>query len=99
MHRSEGQPVRALVTFNFSVDQVISGVLMANGQRFPFTRAELNPETWTVSINAEGQDRSGNTLNYMINAKFEKLDSPTERTLAGTWQEGINSGEFRIVIN
>ena len=99
MNRSEGQPLRALFTFGFSVDQVISGALIINGRRFPVTSASLDPDTWSVTIEARGENRAGDTLTYMLEAVFENLDSPTERTLAGTWREGSNSGDFRIVIN
>lgn len=99
LNREEGPPLRALVTMSFNVDQVISGMLIANGQRYPFTRAELDHEHWAVTINAEGQDRTGSTLSWVLTGTIENLDSPTDRTLTGTWQQGGNMGDFRIIIN
>lgn len=99
MNRDEGTQMRVLLTMDFGVDQVISGNLIVNGRRYPLTSATLNHENWSVAMTAEGQDRSGNTLRYQINADIENLDSPTLRTLAGTWREGSNAGEFHVVIN
>jgi hypothetical protein len=99
LNRMEGQPLRALFTFEFSVDQIISGSLIVNGRRYLIENAMLDPDDWRVEITASGQNRSGATLTWKLQGNFEKLDSPTERTIAGSWQEGENSGDFRIVIN
>jgi len=99
MNRPQGQALRALFTFDFSAEQVISGALIINGRRYPVTSASLDPETWTVKIEATGQDRAGATQTYLLEAVFENLDSPVARTLSGTWQDGSNAGDFRIVMN
>ena len=99
MNRPQGQALRALFTFDFSAEQVISGALIINGRRYPVTSASLDPETWTVKIEATGQDRAGATQAYLLEAVFENLDSPVARTLSGTWQDGSNAGDFRIVMN
>jgi len=93
------EPLRVLFTFSFSVDQVISGAFIAAGKRFPYTTAELDPDTWTITLTAQGQNRAGATLAYQLVGQIENLDSPTQRTIAGTWQEGLDRGDFRIVIN
>jgi len=38
-------------------------------------------------------------LKYEIEADIGNLDSPTERTLVGTWREDGRSGDFQVVIN
>jgi len=93
------QPLRVLFTFAFNADQVISGAFIASGKRYTYTSAELDPDTWTMKITAQGQDRAGKTLTYQLVGQIENLDSPTLRALAGTWQEGSNQGDFRIDIN
>jgi hypothetical protein len=99
LNRAEGQPLRALFTFEFSVDQIISGSMIINARRYLIDTATLNPDDWSVDIIASGQNRAGETLTWHLQGKFEKLDSPTERTIAGMWEEGDNRGDFRIVIN
>jgi hypothetical protein len=99
LNRSEGQPLRVLFTFEFSVDQVISGSLIVNARRYLIDTATLNPDDWSVDITARGQNRAGETLTWHLQGSFEKLDSPTERTIAGVWEEGNNRGDFSIVIN
>jgi len=99
MNRDDGPPMRVLLTMEFSVEQVISGNLIVNGRRYPLTSAALDHENWAVALTAQGQDRAGNSLSYQVNAEIENLDSPTERTLLGSWSEGSNSGDFRVVIN
>ncbi len=99
LNRSEGQPIRALFTFDFSAEQVISGSVIANGRRFAITSASLDPDIWTITLNAEGTDRAGNMLSYRIVGRIDDLSSPTDRIIAGTWREGSNNGDFRVVIN
>lgn len=101
MHRGDGQqPLRVLLQMSFSVDQVISGALVVNGQRFPLASAVMDHENWTLALEARGNDRAGNAKHYSIQADIENLDSPTARTLNGSWREaGGESGDFRVVIN
>ena len=98
-NQATSEPVRVLFTFSFSAEQIISGAFILNGQRFNYTRAELDPKAWTVTLEAQGKDKAGNMLTYSLVGKFEKLDSPTDRTLVGVWQEGSTKGDFSIVIN
>lgn len=99
LNGAEDRQIRALFQLEFNVDQSITGSLIANGQRFPLASASLDPDTWTVTITAQGPDRQGNAREYRIMGAIENLDSPTERTLVGTWQEGGQGGDFRVVIN
>jgi len=99
MERDDGPQMRVLLMMSFSKEQVITGNLIVNGRPFPLTSASLDHENWSVNLTGEGRDRSGFALKYEIQADIGNLDSPTERTLVGTWREDGRSGDFQVVIN
>jgi hypothetical protein len=70
-NQATSEPVRVLFTFSFSAEQIISGAFILNGQRFNYTRAELDPKAWTVTLEAQGKDKAGNMLTYSLVGKFE----------------------------
>jgi hypothetical protein len=91
---------RVLVAMSFSVDQVISGFIVEKGVRIPIKNASLDPNTWTVTMEAERTEAAtGKNVKYLITGAIENLGSATERAIAGTWKEGTESGDFRVVIN
>jgi hypothetical protein len=93
------RPIRVVLALDFNVDQTISGFIIANGNRLPLTSATLDPHAWQVSLVAQGQNRAGDRVSYQIHGTIENLGSATDRAIAGTWQEGGNEGDFRVVIN
>jgi hypothetical protein len=79
-------------------DQRIEGTLIENGARIPLD-ITLNPEDWSVSIIAQGQNRAGDAVNYQANGVIENVGTATQRMIVGTWQDGGSVGEFRVRMN
>jgi hypothetical protein len=55
----------------------------------------LDLASWTVRIEADAKDRSGNPVHVTAEGKLEELGS-AHRKIVGTWQQGTTKGDFRI---
>lgn len=73
----------------------INGMINPGPDSTPFTSAELNPDNWTVHIEAEDRDDAGNPVTVVIDGQLDNLGS-YNRTLEGTWRRGDVEGDFRI---
>ena len=93
------QRTRVLVLLDLQVDQEITGTLLENGARIPLSNVKLDPENWSVSLNARGEDRAGNAINYEIHGEIDNLGSATQRMITGTWDDGANTGSFSLQRN
>ena len=90
---------RVLVLLDLQPDQEITGTLIENGVRIPLSDVTLDPQDWSVNISAVGEDRAGNTLNYKIQGVIGNLGSATQRNITGTWDDGTDTGSFRLQRN
>ena len=73
----------------------INGMINPGPGSLPFTAAELNPEDWTVHIEAEDRDDAGNAVLIVIDGQLDNIGS-YNRTLEGAWRRGDVEGDFRI---
>ena len=55
----------------------------------------LNSKNWTVHLEAEGSDGSGNPVRIVVDGKLDNLGSPN-RTLTGTWTRNNARGDFKL---
>ena len=55
----------------------------------------LDLASWTVRIEADAKDRSGNAVHVTAEGKLEDLGS-AHRKIIGMWQQGTTKGDFRI---
>jgi hypothetical protein len=74
--------------------KAISGVINPGTDDIKIKTATLDPDKWTVHIEADAKDKQG-PITYVIDAKFENL-AMHNRTLTGTWKSQRGSGAFRI---
>jgi hypothetical protein len=95
---SNGTKVRLLLIMDLQPDQQIEGTLIENGARIPLD-ITLNPEDWSVSITAQGQNRAGDAVNYQATGVIENVGTANQRMIVGTWQDGGNVGEFQVRMN
>lgn len=73
----------------------INGMISPGPESIPFTLASLDPSTWTVHIEADAKDPSGNTIQIIIDGKLENIGS-YHRTIEGTWTQGTTQGGFTL---
>ena len=95
---SNGTKVRLLLIMDLQPDQKIEGMLIENGARIPLD-ITLNPEDWSVSIIAQGQNRAGDAVNYQANGVIENVGTANQRMIVGTWQDGEVVSEFQVTMN
>ena len=78
--------------------EAITGVVNPGRNAVTLTSASLDPTTWTVRLEAAASERTGGVA-YRIEGRIENLGSITERTMIGTWIQGNERGDFRVVMN
>ena len=57
--------------------------------------ATLNPEGWTVHLEADAKDKAGKAITYVIDGKIENLPL-AQRSITGTWKAQGETGPFKI---
>ncbi|HSG63833.1 MAG TPA: hypothetical protein VLD39_02490 [Gammaproteobacteria bacterium] len=88
---------RVLLVLAYDGERV-TGVINPGRASIELTDATLDPARWTVKLEAAASERTGG-VRYLIEGRIENLGSITERTLAGTWTQGGQRGDFRLVMN
>jgi hypothetical protein len=67
--------------------KAITGVINPGTDNLEIKTATLNPEDWSVHIEAG---------DYKLDGKFARLELPN-RSISGTWSSGGDKGSFEIV--
>ena len=73
----------------------ITGMLNPGTDNMPIKNATLNPVGWVVHFEADGKDRAGNPVTYVVEGKIENLGLPN-RSITGTWKSQKENGPFKI---
>ena len=56
--------------------KAITGMINPGTDNIPLGRASLEPEGWVVKLEAEGKDKDGSAVRYVIEGKLENLELP-----------------------
>ena len=73
----------------------LTGTINPGPDAIPIQTATTNPDDWSLHIEAAGTDSRGRQVEYVIDGTIDDLGT-YNRTLAGTWQVGSQSGDFSI---
>jgi len=73
--------------------KAITGMINPGTDNIPLGRASLEPEGWVVKLEAEGKDKDGSAVRYVIEGKIENLELPN-RSINGTWSSNKGRGTF-----
>jgi hypothetical protein len=73
--------------------KAITGMINPGTDNMPLTSATLEPNGWVVKLEAEGKDKDGSAVRYVIEGKIENLELP-DRSITGTWSSNKGRGEF-----
>jgi hypothetical protein len=73
--------------------KAITGMINPGTDNMPLTQATLEPEEWMVRFEAEGKDKDGSAVRYVIEGKLENLELPN-RSIVGTWSSNKGRGSF-----
>jgi hypothetical protein len=105
MNEGQGHPLKGVWLGDWGTDQnnrnpvilemswdgkAITGSINPGPDAVHFTKAELDPSSWAVHLEAES---SG--TRYVIDGKIENLGS-LRRSIIGTWVQGTQKGNFKI---
>ena len=74
--------------------KAITGTINPGTDDIPFKTATLDPDKWTVRIEADAKTKAG-VVTYTIEGKLENL-AMHNRSIAGTWKSSQGSGAFNI---
>jgi len=73
--------------------KAITGMINPGTDNMALTRATLEPSGWVVRLEAEGKDKDGSAVRYVIEGKIENLELPN-RSITGTWSSNKGGGAF-----
>lgn len=73
----------------------ISGMINPGTDNIEITDAELDPSDWAIRIEADTEDSSGRSVDYVIEGNIQDLELPN-RYITGTWQSDDGRGAFEI---
>ena len=76
----------------------VTGTINPGPNAVPIAAATLDPATWSVRIEAEGEDANGDAVVYVIDGELQNIGS-YNRVLGGTWTQGDEIGNFMLMRN
>ncbi len=65
------------------------------GRGISVKNATLNPDGWVFHFEADGKDKAGGVITYVVDGKIENL-AMHNRSIVGTWKSQRGSGAFKI---
>jgi hypothetical protein len=88
---------RVLLNLHWDGKQ-ITGTINPGPNEATIKTATIDPATWMLKLEAEGKDRAGAVVKYVIDGKLENLGA-YQRFITGTWTQGTQKGDFKVVRN
>ena len=76
-------------------DGHITGTINPGTDNIAISKGTLNPAGWVLRLEGEGKDKSGKTLNYVIEGKIENI-AMYNRSIKGTWSNQTAKGDFKV---
>jgi hypothetical protein len=73
--------------------KAITGMINPGTDNIPLSNGSLEPNGWVVKLEAEGKDKDGSAVRYVIEGKLENLELPN-RSINGTWSSNKGRGSF-----
>ena len=73
----------------------VTGIINPGPDVIPMKVVTLDSTKWTVHIEADAKDSSGNPVHFVVDGKLDNVLS-YKRTLAGTWNHGNVKGDFKV---
>lgn len=75
--------------------ETISGTINPGTDNIEIEQATLQPDDWTVRLEAPGEDASGRAVTYVVEGRIENLELP-DRSIVGTWRSERGNGRFEV---
>lgn len=94
----ESEQRRVLLLLDWT-DNEITGVINPGRNAVEIDRADLDPSTWTLTIEANMPLEDGTVDRYVATGKLDNLGSWTSRRYSGTYTHGDEAGTFLVTLN
>ena len=92
-----GKQLHVLVEMKWD-GKAITGTVNPGPNGVALSKATLDPVSWHVHLEADGQDAAGKAVHYVMDGTLENIGS-YNRVLSGTWTEGATKGPLKLVRN
>jgi hypothetical protein len=89
---------RILLVLNWQERQ-LTGVINPGRDSVAIDRADIDYDTWTMTIEARMPAADGGTKRFVTTGRLENLGSWVNRRYAGTYRHGEETGEFSLTLN
>lgn len=73
----------------------VTGMINPGTDNMPIAKATLDPTGWKVHIEADGKNKQGAAVHYVIDGAIQQLELPS-RAIVGTWTGGTAKGKFEV---
>ena len=73
--------------------KAITGMINPGTDNIPLKTGSLEPNGWVVKLEADGKDKDGSAVRYVIEGKLENIELPN-RAINGTWSSNKGRGTF-----
>ena len=80
-------------------DRTIVGTINPGRNSVEVQRADIDYDTWTLTIEAQMPSESGGTAPFVATGKLENLGSWVNRRYSGTYTHGAEQGVFLLTLN
>jgi hypothetical protein len=74
--------------------KIVNAIINPGADNLPLT-VIVNPKDWSVHMETNARDQSGNTVRFIMDGKIQSIGLPN-RSLIGTWSHGQAKGDFRV---
>jgi hypothetical protein len=80
-------------------DREIVGTINPGRNAVPIARADIDYDTWTMTLEAEMPTAEGGAERWVATGRLENLGSWVNRRYSGTYTHGDESGTFLVTLN
>ena len=85
---------RVVVVMEWTGEELV-GTINPGPNAIPMKVATVDPVDWSVHIEADASDANGQPVTYVIDGTIDDLGT-YNRSIAGTWNVGVTTGNFSI---
>jgi hypothetical protein len=91
----EGEEQKRVVVVLDWMGTELSGTINPGTDAIPIKTATVNPDDWSLHLEADARNGQGQPVSYVIDGKLDDLGT-YNRSLAGSWNVGDEKGTFSI---
>jgi hypothetical protein len=95
---SEEEQRRVLLLLDWE-NREVAGVINPGPRAVPIARADVDYDTWTMTLEADMPTADGEVARWTAVGKLENLGSWTNRRYSGSYTHGAETGTFSVTLN